>query len=562
MRRLVLAGVLLGGALYLLLPSAPLRPRDLPTARSASVDPAGRDLLGAYHIHSRASDGSGTVDEIAHAAAQAGLAFIILTDHGTGTRAPVLPAYRHGVLCLEGVEISTTGGHYVALDMRQSPFPLRGDPDHVAEDVARLGGFGIVAHPDSPKPSLAWTNWDTPFDGVEWFNLDSQWRDESYLTLLRALAVFWFRPAPVLSMLLDQPTEALRRWDQLALTRRVVGLTAVDAHARLGTAAAPDPLPPDALAVAFPSYASSFGVSVMGVELDRPPTGEASQDGAALLQALRSGRVYGVMAGLATPGDLSFTASQAGSVIRMGEEVQLSRGPVRFRAEAAAPDGAELRLLLNGTLVQRGSQMLQFQATESGAYRLEVHLARAPGAPPMPWVVTNPIYLRDVPPRAAEPVLDASASALRTLVLDRPQLEQDGNSDASLEPDGAGGLSMTYALAPDGPVAPWVAAAWALPAEARALAAFEVTMASDAPARVSWQLRAAGAGDERWRTSVFVGPEPRRLAVRFSDFRPVREHLDRLAPQASRDALLLVIDSVNSEPGTSGRVRVTFEGWR
>lgn len=559
MSRLALAGVLLCGVLFLILPPAPL---DIPAARSLTSGQTNRVLLGAYHIHSRASDGSGEIDEIAAQAAQAGLSFIILTDHGTGTRAPVAPTYRHGVLSIEGVEISTTGGHYVALDMRQSPYPLRGDADHVAEDVARLGGFGIVAHPHSPKAALAWDDWEVPFDGLEWFNLDSQWRDESYPSLLRAFGAFWVRPAAALSMLLDAPAVTLQRWDRLALTRRVVGLTAVDAHARLASGGAPDPLPPDALGIAFPSYASSFGVAMMGVELDAPPSGDASRDAAALFQALRAGRVYGVMAGLANPGAISFTASQAGAVVRMGEELQTARGAVRLRAEAAVPDGAELRLLRNGTIVQRGSQSVQLQATEPGAYRLEVHLAHAPGTPPMPWVVTNPIYLRDTASRTAQGSSGENATLLRTLALDRPQLEQDGNSRATLEPDGADGVLMTYTLAPHGPVAPWVASAWSLPDEARDLSGFEVTMASDEATRVSWQLRSAAAGDERWRTSVFVGPEPRRLAVRFSDFRPVRENLARLAPRASRDALLLVIDTVNSEPGTSGRLRVTFDGWR
>ena len=92
---------------------------------------------------------------------RAGLQFVILTDHGDGTE-PAPPAYVDGVLCIDGVEISTNGGHYVALGMSPAPYPLGGEPVAVVEDVARLGGFGIAAHPDSPKPSLAWTDWDVP----------------------------------------------------------------------------------------------------------------------------------------------------------------------------------------------------------------------------------------------------------------------------------------------------------------------------------------------------------------------------------------------------------------
>ena len=35
---------------------------------------------------------------------------------------------------------------------------------------------GIVAHPESPKPELAWRQWNLPFDAVETTNLDTSWR--------------------------------------------------------------------------------------------------------------------------------------------------------------------------------------------------------------------------------------------------------------------------------------------------------------------------------------------------------------------------------------------------
>ncbi len=84
------------------------------------------------------------------------------------------------MLCVDAVEISTNGGHYVALDMQPSPYPLGGEPDSRSSRTS--GGSedsAIVAHPDSPRPQLAWTDWDAPFDGIEWLNADSEWRDES-----------------------------------------------------------------------------------------------------------------------------------------------------------------------------------------------------------------------------------------------------------------------------------------------------------------------------------------------------------------------------------------------
>src|SRR4051812_11784204 len=133
-------------------------------------------VRGVVHVHSRTSDGRGTLDEIAAAAARAALAFVIVTDHGDGTRQPVPPSYRSGVLLLDAVEISTRGGHYVALGMSQTPYALGGEAADVVEDVHRLGGFGVAAHPDSPKSELRWQDWNAPIDGVELLNPDTSWR--------------------------------------------------------------------------------------------------------------------------------------------------------------------------------------------------------------------------------------------------------------------------------------------------------------------------------------------------------------------------------------------------
>src|SRR5688572_7127641 len=165
-RFLVAAGVVALAAVVFALLTLP--PRRLPLQPS----PDGT-LRGVLHIHTSRSDGRGTPDEVAAVAARAGAAFIVFTDHGDATRTPDAPVYRSGVLCLDGVEISSAGGHVVALDMPASPYPLAGEPRDVVDDVRRLGGFGIAAHPDSPKRELRWSDWDAPIDAVEWVNPDT-----------------------------------------------------------------------------------------------------------------------------------------------------------------------------------------------------------------------------------------------------------------------------------------------------------------------------------------------------------------------------------------------------
>jgi hypothetical protein len=187
-----------------------LPPKHQALATLSSTFPDGT-VAGVLHVHSNRSDGRGTPEQIAHAAAQAGVKFVVITDHGDATRRPDPPIYREGVLCLEGAEISTSGGHYIALDMPAAPYPLAGEARDVVEDVKRFGGFGIAAHPDSPKPELRWREWSAPFDAIEIVNLDTAWRQRMTDTtwrpkagLLVRLLTYPFRPEESITSLISR----------------------------------------------------------------------------------------------------------------------------------------------------------------------------------------------------------------------------------------------------------------------------------------------------------------------------------------------------------------------
>ena len=118
----------------------------LPPGTQTTAPPPASTVRGAFHIHSSRSDGSGDVEVIAAAAARAGLQFIILTDHGDATRTPDAPAYRSGVLTIDGVELNTTAGHYAAIGLAASFGP-----------IASMDGSSMVApmpcSPRSERPS-------------------------------------------------------------------------------------------------------------------------------------------------------------------------------------------------------------------------------------------------------------------------------------------------------------------------------------------------------------------------------------------------------------------------
>ena len=520
----------------------------------------GTTVRGAFHVHSRRSDGSGTVDEIAAAASSAGLDFVILTDHGDGTaRRP--PSYRGGVLVIEAVEISTDGGHYVALGLPPAPYPLGGDARGVVEDVRRLGGFGVVAHPTSPRPALAWSDWSLPVDGIEWLNGDSQWRDDTLPDLLRAAAGYWFRAPESLASLLSRPDRALARWDALASGRPVVGLGAADAHARLGFGTGDDEHGGGVggVEVRFPGYEETFRAFALRVELDRPLTGDAPADGANVVGQVRAGRVYTAIDALAGPVRFAFAGAAAGGGrVRMGERAPPGRG-VTLTASVAGPEDVAIRLLRNGRPVARETgRTLAFPVAPGGApaaWRVEVFLPKAPGRPPVPWIVSNPVYTGAAAARPAALPAEPAAEALAA-PGGRWQVERRPDARATLTEEGAG---FRFAFTLGGSAGTYAAAARTLPPGALANAgAFRFEVEATRPMRVSLQLRRPdeAAGSVRWRRSFHAGPDRRVVRVPVGEFEPAWWEVPPRPDLAAVDALLIIVDTVNTLPGASGVLTV------
>jgi hypothetical protein len=291
-----------------------------PPARTLAAVSSG--VRGAMHIHTSRSDGSGTPEQIAAAAKGAGLQFVILTDHGDGTRRPAPPAYHSNVLVVDAVEISAEDGHVAALGLPQAPYPLGGEVRDIVDDIARAGAMSVAAHPGSMKPELRWTEWTSPFDGLEWLNADSESRDEPWRGLGRVLFTYPFRPSASIATLLDRPEAILRRWDALTARRRVVALAGADAHARLDVSG--DDRARNA-GLNVPGYEvmfKTFSITASGVRF----AGNADADGAALLEAIRRGHVFTTVDALASPGSVSFTASRGGTSWQAGDFVPPGEG--------------------------------------------------------------------------------------------------------------------------------------------------------------------------------------------------------------------------------------------
>ena len=379
------------------------------TQHVPALDADSRTVRGSLHVHTNRSDGTGTVDDVAEAARRAGLRFVILTDHGDGTRAPAPPVYRAGVLVVDAVEISTTGGHYVALGLGRAPYRLAGEARDVVDDVTRLGGFGVVAHPDSPKEELRWRDWTLPFEGIEWLNADSEWRNEGTLGVARALVTYWLRGPETITAGFDRPDTPFAEWDALSQYRRVIGVAGHDAHARVGLRGNWEPGDRD-VSLALPSYETAFRAFSLRARLDVPPTGDASRDATMLLDAVRAGHLYTVIDALASPPAFRFLARSGTRVAEAGDDLPVADAAV-LEADVAPMPGVSLVLRRNGRVVAASdSGHLRFDHAPSRAssvYRIEAKLPDAPGSPPVPWIVSNPIFVGPALPRVLATITPA-----------------------------------------------------------------------------------------------------------------------------------------------------------
>jgi len=533
----------------------------LPPASRVTAAPPASTVRGVYHIHTNRSDGSGTPDDVAEAAASAGLQFAILTDHGDGTRVPDPPAYRSGVLILDAVELNTSGGHYAALGLPAAPYPLAGTPDAVIEDVTRLGGFGIAAHPGSARPSLRWTDWDAAFDGLEWINGDSEWRDEPRLPIARALAAYLFRSPEAMATLLDRPSAVLEQWDRAASSRRVLAIAGSDAHARLGFSEGSDP-DVSAFHVPVPGYAAMFRTFSNHVVLDAPLTGRAVDDAGRLLAALRNGRMYSVIDGLASPGALSFTATSGSRTAQIGEDLAIV-GDVQLRASVSAPPGASIVLLKNGERVHEVTDgILEMNGGKDPAvYRVEAYVRDAPGGPAVPWIVSNPIYAgltRPAPRRIVETapssriparVPEATVASGRT---DRSELTAPPRDPRARRIAGQPPMAWSFALSPGTPSGQFAAIQIPITGGLAAFDRVRFRVSSPTPLRAWVQLRAPVGNTERWGTTFYTDAAGRLIDVPLRAFLPIGDTSSEQPPLDRIDTLLFVVDTLNFLPGATG----------
>jgi len=351
------------------------------TRRAVPPVPPYHDFPGVIHVHSTIShDSQGTVDEIAEGARQAGVKFVIMTDHHNPR------IYRQGfegwfddVLILRGSEVikgcsGHTGdtcnsllvigvGEYIDTKTRSMA--------QIVEAAKERGGLVIAAHPNGFR------DWDTPgIDGMEIYDIlddavDHPWRFPKYF--FDIAYSFDSYPDEVFQSIFDRPDEYLKKWDELSQKRRWVGIAGNDAHQNIRV-----------LGRQIDPYGLDFRyvrTHILARELNPSD----------VMEALRSGHAYVAFDSLSDATGFSFWAGDGTVQGIQGDEIRMKAG---LRMTIDSPVVGQIELVRNGAVIRKATTLhLEVPVVDSGVYRVQISLKI--GGAWRPWIYSNPIYIRE-----------------------------------------------------------------------------------------------------------------------------------------------------------------------
>lgn len=345
------------------------------------------EYVGALHMHSVFSDGSGQVDEIAHYADEIGLDFIILTDHNT------LRALNEGyekwygkTLLLVGCEINDkeNKNHYLAFGINQT-FSTRTSAKDYVKKVKDAGGTGFLAHPHEKRahmkehPPYPWTEWNTDdFNGIEIWNHMSEWMEN--LTEQNKYQAF----VHPLRSIVGPPPETLKVWDEISLKRPVVGIGGVDAHAHKYNLLGFLEVEIFPYKVLFKSIRTHILVNEEIVKGKSEKTINTAKK--KIYDALERGSCFVSNDYHADAKGFRFFAQAGRKVFNMGETIA-KYDKIKLKVLLPA-DKAEIRLIRNGKLIDKiENNEADFIVDKKGSYRTEIYLGGKA------WIFSNHIRI-------------------------------------------------------------------------------------------------------------------------------------------------------------------------
>lgn len=350
------------------------------------------EYIGNLHNHSRYSDGHGSHNQIALAAIQTGLDFVVVTDHNVWVDG--MDGYRtlgkKRVLLLTGEEIhdqlrDPQKNHLLVFEAKEELATFAADPQVLIDEVQRSGGLSFIAHPVDPaaplfgEGDLSWVDWEVSgFTGLEIWNYMSEFKSR----LSSLAAAFLIAYSPKRSAQEPFP-EVLERWDRLLSSgKRIVAIGGADAHAA--------PYRKGPFKRIILPYEFLFRAINTHVLTKQPLVGDANHDRRLIFHSISRGRCFVGFDLPAPTMGFRFSAQGEDDQAIMGDSIPVRNG---VTLQIKTPRRAEIRILHNGEQVRtwKAEDTAVYTVRTPGAYRVEVHIDFEGNR--CGWIYSNPIYV-------------------------------------------------------------------------------------------------------------------------------------------------------------------------
>lgn len=351
-------------------------------------------------MHSRFSDGSGSVEEIAVYADESKLDYIILTDHNTlKAKDKGYEKWFGNTMLIVGYEINDikNKNHYLVFGMDKVVGSFEKLPDgdlgnrlsatEYVKAIKEKGGIGFLAHPHEVRshlpdhPPYPWTAWDSDdFTGIEIWNHMSEWAEG--LNESNKLQRF-LHP---LKSIIAPPEITLKKWDELNKKRKVVAIGGIDAHAHKHTIMGFE-FEIFAYKILFKSIRTHVLVDKEILKGDKK---NFEFDKNQIIDALGRGRSFIVNNYYGSGKGFRFFAEYGGKSFTSGDEILFNKQEgKKIILRTMLPSRALIRLIHNGKCINESDGLDCIWDTDKpGSYRIEAWKDKKG------WIFSNHIIIK------------------------------------------------------------------------------------------------------------------------------------------------------------------------
>lgn len=323
--------------------------------------------IGAIHIHSVYSDGTGDIETISKAAKNAGLDWIIVTDHNSFE---IEEGIYNGVYVIKGEEISPKDeNHYLALGINKYIQP-NVNAKHNIEAVKLNGGFGFAAHADesdyrrnSHQP-IKWTNKNITPDGVEIWNWFSEWANNLNDRNIFSLAyAYLFKH----NLVKEANATTIKWWDKLNNTsdKIIPAIGGIDAHALK--------IKGYVIPVTIFPYQDMFKTIVNVISSNKPFAKDFETRKTQILEAIKTGRNL-IINRVVSKEIPIFKISNKNQTVTNGESISLDNETL---LNVKTKKKGSIKIFHNGKEIKSViSNSIKMLLNEVGKYRVEIKFGK------------------------------------------------------------------------------------------------------------------------------------------------------------------------------------------